>query len=179
MEVLLDKYKQTLEFTREEMRYLRSSSKRSILPDAERALRMKNLKDAESYYSFLLFAESNLLASIEQMESTVKVFNVKKSSIERLTIYVDPSSDFLHNVYKNSYDVALSNREIENKEYKIKLIKEITKTLTKQQKNILDLYSRGFTHKEISTMLGCTRQNITATLKTIRKKINDEGWVMV
>ena len=113
------------------------------------------------------------------METKVKVSDIKKHSVERMTIYVDPDDAILHSVDKYSHDANLSDAEIEDKEFKIKLIKEIMKTLTKQQRDILDLYSRGFTHKEISVMLDCTRQNITSTLKTIKKKINDEGWVMV
>lgn len=178
MEELLEEYKQTLKFTREEMRYLKAGTNSGILPDVERASRISNLKDIESYYSFLLFAESNLLATIEYMEAKVKVSDTKKHSVERMTIYVDPDDVVLHSVDKYSHDV-LSDAESENRAYKIQLIKEIMKSLTKQQRNILDLYSRGFTHKEISVMLDCTRQNITSTLKTIKKKISDEGWVMV
>jgi len=177
LEGLLDEYKQTLEFTREEMRYLKAGP-RTVLPDAERALRIKKLKDAQSYYSFLLFAESNILAAIEALEPTVRVSNIKKNSIERMTFVVDPDDAILKSIDTYSHD-SLSAEEMAKREYKIKLIKEVSKSLTKQQKDILDLYSRGFTHKEISKMLDCTRQNITSTIKSIRKKINDEGWVMV
>lgn len=177
MEGLLDEYKQTLEFTREEMRYLKAGP-RTVLPDAERALRVKNSKDAASYWSFLLFAESNLLAAIEVLEPTIRVSNIKKHSIDRMTFVVDPDDDVLKTIDLYSHD-TLTAEEIAKREYQKKLIKEVSKSLTKQQRDILDLYSRGFTHKEISNMLDCTRQNITSTLKTIKKKISDEGWVMV
>lgn len=178
MEGLLEEYKQTLEFTREEMRYLKAGS-RTVLPDAERALRIRNLKDTTSYWSFLLFAESNLLAAIEYMEEKTKVSDIKKHSVERMTVYVDPDDAVLQSVDEYSHDATLSEADVQDKKFKMRLIREIMKTLTKQQQDILDLYSRGFTHKEISLMLDCTRQNITSTLKTIKKKINDEGWVMV
>lgn len=179
MKDLLDEYKQTLEHTKLELKYLRAGdSGRQILSDAGRARRIDNLSDAEAYYSFLLFAKSNLLAAIEVLEPTIRVSNVKKNSIERMTILVEPDDDTLKAIDKYSHDTQ-SAEEIAEREYKKSLIKELFKSLTKQQKDILDLYSRGFTHKEISCMLGCTRQNITATIKNIRKKIHDEGWLMV
>ena len=179
MKDLLDEYKNTLEFTKIEIQYLRAGkSGRQILSDSERTKRLSELSDPNSYYAFLLYAETNLLAVIELLEPKYKDSNIQKHSIERLTTVVDPDDTTLKTFDKYSHD-TLSVDEIAEREYKKKLIKAVAKSLTKQQKDILDLYSRGFTHKEISEMLDCTRQNITATLKAIRKKIKDEGWLMV
>lgn len=174
----MNEYKQTLNHTKEEIKYLRAGHVgRSVLPDVERSKRFNELKDIDSYYSFLLYAESNLLAVINHLEPSGKKRDIKKKSLDELTFVVDPDHEILHCVDKYSHDTIL-DAESAVREYKIQLIKDILKGLSKEKRDILDLYSRGFTHKEISEMLDCSRQKITVTIKNIRKKISDEGWMM-
>lgn len=163
MDKLLDEYKNTLKNTRKEIRQVRANS--------------SHYADAESYLQFLNWAVTNLQFTINHLDPKPKKTEIKKYTLDQVTLTVDSDDPMLSKVDKYSHD-TLSNQEKALIAYKKRLVKEIVKTLTKQQRDILDLYSRGFTHKEISEMLDCTRQNITKTIKTVQQKVIDEGWLL-
>lgn len=169
MDKLLGEYRETLAFTRKEIRQVRASL------DNEDS---STYADAESYLQFLNSAESNLLFVINHFDPKPKQSNAKKHSIERITVEVENDDAVFKIIDKYSHDTPSAD-ELKLSTYKRRLIKEMLSTLTKQQRDILDLFSRGFTHKEISGMLGCTRQNITKIIKTVREKIIEEGWLML
>ena len=163
MDKLLDEYKNTLKNTRKEIRQVRANS--------------SHYADADSYLQFLNWAVTNLQFIINHLDPKPKKRDIKKNTLDEITLTVDNNDPMLSAYDKYSHD-AEDEEQIALARYKKKFVRELLQSLTKRQRDILDLSSRGFTHKEISGMLGCTRENITITLKTIHLKVKNEGWFM-
>ncbi|RNC98252.1 sigma factor-like helix-turn-helix DNA-binding protein [Lysinibacillus halotolerans] len=102
--------------------------------------------------------------------------------IERRAVYQREMKSERNVIHFKSYDQYShdnpSSDEIEDDTYKSQIAKEIVASLTKRQREILELYSQGFTCEEIGQMLGITKQGVWKTIDACKKKIEGEGWVM-
>lgn len=102
--------------------------------------------------------------------------------IERRAVYQREMKSERNIIHFKSYDHYSydnpSPEEIGEDSYKSQIAKEIVSSLTKRQKEILELYAQGFSFEEVGGMLGITKQTVWETVETCKKKIDSEGWVM-
>lgn len=79
------------------------------------------------------------------------------------------------------YESLISENEDEieiNQKQKERTVSSLTESLTKRQKEVLELSSNGFSYDEIAKVLKVHKGTVSQTLNRVKEKIREEGWFM-
>lgn len=175
MEDLLDDYKDTLKATRVNARVCE---------------KVGNKEDALVHRAI----ERSLKYSIQWMSSgsEPQMYTPERQSYEKRKVSFDFNavegslvleSSKMQRVVENVAQVTVSEgaseEELECQESKKSLVEAIKLSLTSRQIEVLELVSAGYTHEEVAKKLGVTRRAVGMSIDSSRRKIKEDGWMMV
>lgn len=136
--------------------------------------------------------------TLEQLEKDIKILNASLNSMRHAVIYMRREQ----NIHQHMNFKKLSNKEYaydpewmkqfksepspvideeqqELQQQKAQLIKNMVSVLSKKQMLILELKAAQYTHEEIATILNCSKSTVDMSVVRMRRKIENEGWVML
>lgn len=176
---LLKEYQASLIFTEDKLK--------KIQKQIRFYKKQKHLNPTGKEHLLMLQHDERILnASIRTINFTIEWLATGRQpglmrGIERRAVYQREIKSERNVINFKSYDQYShdnpSSDEIEDS-YKSQIAKEIVSSLTKRQKEILELYAQGFSFEEVGEMLGIKKQTVWETIETCKKKIESEGWVM-
>ena len=77
------------------------------------------------------------------------------------------------------FEIEVSEEEIEKYEMKQDLIKEIMKVLDKREKEVFEMSSNKLSQYKIADMLGISRDEVKVIISRCKRKIKNEGWILI
>lgn len=147
---------------------------------------LKRLKENEACEEDL----SNVRSWISNLEFTIKWIRTGRQpgatrGIERRAAYDRevPVEPYWIQLNKDSnvevFELEVSEEEIEKDEMKQDLIKEIMKVLDKREKEVFEMSSNKLSQYKIADMLGISRDEVKVIISRCKRKIKNEGWILV
>lgn len=176
---LIQEYKQTARETRQRLDEVNRILK--PLQRDKRDLRKHELEllhQLEQDKKILNAALSSLVFSIKWMK-TGRMPGAQRG-IERRSAYerevaVDPY--WIQLKKESSMDVFECEIDEEQEEFKVQLSRDITKKLTKTEREVLELRAKEFSIRETASMLNIPKSTVNDILKRTQNKINEE-WMI-
>lgn len=132
----------------------------------------------------------NVRSWISNLEYTIKWIRTGRQpgatrGIERRAAYDReiPVETYWIQLNKDSnvevFESEITEEEVEKDEMKQDLIKEIMKVLDKKEKEVFEMCSNKFSQYKIAEMLGISRDEVKVIIARCKRKIHNEGWILV
>ncbi|WP_431030041.1 sigma factor-like helix-turn-helix DNA-binding protein [Lysinibacillus sp. LZ02] len=179
---LLKEYKQTAKETRQRLDEVNRTLKPLQLKDKKdlRKHELELLHQLEQDKKILNAALSSLVFSIKWMKTGrmpgAQRGIEKRSSYDEREVVSDPY--WIQLKKESNTDIFECKIDEEQEDFKAQLLRDITKKLTKTEREVLELRAKEFSIRETASMLNIPKSTVSDILKRTQNKINEE-WMIV
>lgn len=167
MDDLVDEYRQTMKQTRQ--MYRRAAAEKECLT------KKKDIEKAQADLKIINQMISSLSYAIELMDTGHFRGRelTRRSTKEREVLVADVS------FYVESGQEESELPEPMEQEVKHLLVKELLRTMSPREKEIMELTANQFSQHQIAELVGLPKSTVQSILKRCKEKVQKEGWMLV